>query len=162
MMEANFVCSHAKRAFFPHLLVSSKPSPPSFLLLSFPIHLKPSPFLARKALLYYRLMTIFPLLHLPHFSPPVLPRVVDVPIRYLQKNISSSIHFISFVELRLFPLPVACMPPSPRPSFVHLCRFFFLFLSSTYEYLILFFISVRHPPCLPVVAFFFHYTARLT
>ena len=94
-------------------------------------------------------MTVFPLLHSPHFLPPVIARVVDAPPPVLAKKLFHH-PFHHFVESRprFVPPPVACMPPSPRPSFVHLWQLFF----SLFSY------QCTTPSCLSVVVAFFFFS----
>jgi hypothetical protein len=125
MMEPKFVCSYAKACVLPPL-AGVVVNFPFFSHVIFSIHLKPTQsFHCAQSAVVLSFNDRLPLLHSPHFL--VIARVVDAPPRYLQKNYSTIHPFHPFVESRprFVPPPVACMPPSPRPSFVHLWQLFF-------------------------------------
>jgi len=145
MMERT-LCAHTQ-SFLTSLV--SRSSHHSFLMLSFPI----DSLHCAQALLYYRLMTVFPPLHTPHFFSRIA-RVVDAPRVYLQNIIPPSHPFHPFVEpRRSFVPPVACIPLNLHLSFVHLPSFssaFFIF----HLRLHFFFCRCTAPPAYPSSLFF--------
>ena len=91
---------------------------PLLFFMSFPI--QPNHLHCAQALLYYRLMTV-------SFTTPLIYRYRTRRRRtLLAKNYPSTHHpsIDSFVEPGLSSSSPACrMPPDPRRSFVHICRF---------------------------------------